>query len=105
MGFVDYGKVLIHGNFEEARRYKTKDGRPRDSWDRDYKAIIPFSFSWRVKWCGVECDCKEIIECYQPYYGRNWRHMDDCAMMQLYKKHPTWANVADYPPAPAVEPD
>lgn len=103
MGLLKYGKVLIHGNFEQARRYK--NGRPRDWINRDYRAIVPFKFTWRVKWCGVKCDCTEVIESYQPYFGYRWSHMPDCALLKHYKMHPGWANVAGSPSPPAVEPD
>ena len=101
MGVIEYGKVVIHGNFERPRRYK--NGKPKNWIDRDWKAIIPYPFKWRVRWCGVECDCKEVIESYQPYYGSNWSHMDDCAIMKHHKAHPGYSNVAGYPPPPAVQ--
>lgn len=95
MGVLAYGKVILHGNFTKAKRYKNV--RPKDWFDRDYKAIIPYRFKWRATWCKVVCVCKEMIEAYQPYYGSDWYHEEACAIMQAYKKHPTWANVAGEP--------
>ena len=78
------------GNFTKARRYKNE--RPRDWFDRDYKAIVPYPFKWRTKLGKVECTCKEIIEAYQPYYGFTYSHEDSCAVMQHYRKYPQMSN-------------
>jgi hypothetical protein len=43
MGAIYGDGIVIHGNFATARRYKTKDGRPKNWHDRDYKAILPIS--------------------------------------------------------------
>ena len=88
MGLLLGNGIAICGNFAQARRYKTKDGRPRDWFDKDYKAIRTFDFKWRDKKCGITCTCTEIIESYQPYYGWDYFHMDDCAIMVYYKKYP-----------------
>ena len=85
MGCIDNGNITICGNFTKARRYKNM--RPKN-WDRDYKAIVLFNFKWRDKKCGIECNCKEVIEAYQPWYGFSYYHSDECAIIQYYKKHP-----------------
>lgn len=90
MGIIDTGKVVFFGNFSKARRYK--NGRPRDWFDRDYKAIVPYPFTWRLKLGKVECDCKECIEAYQPYYGSTWFHEDRCAMMVHFRRYPQMQN-------------
>lgn len=100
MGLISNGKVTILGNFEKPRRYK--NGKPRDWMDRDYKAIIDYPFDWREKLGKVECDCKECIEAYQPYYGWNWYHMDDCAIMKHFRKYPQMANFGILPGTIAI---
>lgn len=91
MGLKMYGNVVICGNFSQAKRYK--NGRPKNWIDRDWKAIIPYPFKWRDKIGKVECDCVEVVEAYQPYYGSSWYHEDRCAMMQHYKKYPQMKNL------------
>jgi hypothetical protein len=95
MGLIEYGNVTILGNFTKARRYKS--GRPRNWTERDYKAILPFDFKWRAKLGRVECTCTEYVETYQPWYGFNCYHMDDCAIMRHYRKHPQMANLGVNP--------
>jgi hypothetical protein len=91
MGVIKYGKVLIHGNFATAKRYK--NGRPRNWIDRDWKAIVPYPFKWRDKLGKVNCDCVEVVEAYQPYYGTSWYHSDECSMMRHIKKYPQIHNI------------
>jgi hypothetical protein len=97
MGTITNGKIFICGNFAKARRYKTKDGRPKNYHERDYKAILPVSsfpklFAERATICGATCDCAEVLEAYQPYYGWTIYHSDQCAIMQKYRQHPTRFN-------------
>lgn len=92
MGLIVAGNVTLFGNFTKPRRYKTKDGRPRNSFDRDYKAIVPYTLNWRAKLGKVECDCVEMIEAYQPYLGFTLFHEDRCAIMQHYRKYPQMQN-------------
>jgi hypothetical protein len=97
MGCISNGNITILGNFTRARRYKTKDGRPKNWTERDYKAIRLFDFKWRAKLGKVECTCKEYIEAYQPWYGFNCYHSDDCAILWHYRKHPQMANFGSDP--------
>jgi hypothetical protein len=97
MGIINHGKVVLFGNFTTARRYK--NGKPKNWMDRDYKAIVPYDFTWRTKLGKVECDCKEIIEAYQPFYGFTWFHSEDCACMKHLRRYPQMQNfMADYDP-------
>ena len=91
MGMRSYGNVTILGNFAKVRR-----GRPKNT-DRDYKAIVPYNFKWRVKLGKVECDCVECLETYMPYYGWNWYHSEDCAIMKHYRKYPQMQNLGINP--------
>jgi hypothetical protein len=90
MGIRTNGKITLFGNFETARRYK--NGKPKNWFDRDWKAIIPYPFKWRAKLGKVECDCKEVVEAYQPYYGSTWYHSKECATIKHYRKYPQMAN-------------
>lgn len=82
------GTIFIHGNFA-----KVKKGRPkRNPYDKEYKAIVPFDFKWRAKLGRVTCDCKEVLECYQPYYGFTFYHSDECAIAKHLKKYPQMLN-------------
>lgn len=88
MGIKQFGKVVVLGNFAKIRR-----GRPKvDNFMREYKAIVPFEFKCRAKLGKVECDCTEVLECYQPYYGFSVYHSDECAMMKHYRKYPQMGN-------------
>ena len=96
MGMISNGKVTILGNFEKPKRYK--HGRPKDAFMRDYKAIVPYDFEWRATLGKVTCTCTECIEAYQPYYGFDWYHMDDCAIIQHLKRYPQMENLLGYDP-------
>jgi hypothetical protein len=102
MGIISNGKITMIGNFEKPRRFKTKDGRPRNWTERDYKAIRPFDFKWRAKLAKVECTCTEYIEAYEPRYGFKCYHSDECAIMKHYRKHPQMQNFGADPSCFAV---
>lgn len=94
---IGNGKIVICGNFSKARRYNTKDGRPHKWFERDYKAIRAYPFQWRTKLGKIECDCKEVIEAYQPYYGFNVYHEDNCAIMKHFRAYPQMQNLGVNP--------
>jgi len=89
MGSIYGNGIHINGNFAKITKRKPK------RWDKDYKIIIPYPFKWRDKLGKVECDCKEVMESYQPYYGRTWTHSDDCAMMKHLRRYPGIANLIE----------
>lgn len=95
MGCIGNDKIVIIGNFEKPRRYK--HGRPKDWIDRDYKAIVEWDSQfkdWERPTLGkATCDCKEVLECYQPYYGFTWYHSDDCAIVKHLEKYPQIYNL------------
>lgn len=35
-----------------------------------------------------ECDCKEMIESFQPWYGFTFYHSDDCAIVKHIERYP-----------------
>ena len=94
MGVITDGKIYIHGNFSEPKRYK--NGRPKNWFNRDYKAIVPYPFKWRTTLGKVECDCVEIVEAYQPYYGWTYFHSKECAVIKHYNKYPQMENFIGY---------
>lgn len=51
-----------------------------------------YPFKWRSKLGKVECDCKEVIEAYQPYYGFTYYHKDACATMKHLRHYPQMEN-------------
>lgn len=71
--------------------------RPKDWIDTGYTILKPYDMKWRHKLGKVECDCKQMIENYQPYYGFTWYHLEDCAMLKHYDKYPGMANFFDRP--------
>jgi len=80
--------IVLCGNFNKLSRKK-----PKNWIDRGYKIIVPYKFKWRAKIGKVRCTCKEVEEHYQPYYGVNWYHTKDCAMMQYIQKKPQILNL------------
>ena len=80
----------------DIKRYK--NGKPKDWFDRDWKAIIPYPFKWRAKLGKVECDCVEVVQAYQPWYGSTWYHSDECAIMKHYNKYPQMGNFIEGSP-------
>jgi len=77
------------GNFAPLSRKKPKH------YDKEYKILIPYPFKWRLKLGKVECNCKEVEEHYQPYYGFSWFHSYDCAMMKHLRKYPGIQNLVE----------
>lgn len=67
-----------------------------EGFDEPYRIMVPYKFKWRVKIGKVECDCKEVEECYQPWYGFDWYHSEACALMRLVKEKPQLKNLWCY---------
>lgn len=40
----------------------------------------------------VRCDCRTVIENYQPWYGFTWYHAESCATQKHFKKYPQMEN-------------
>lgn len=91
MGLKHIGNATILGNFSKI----TKE-RPKNWFDKDYKIMIPYPFKWREKIGKVECDCTEVMESHMPYYGFNYSHSDECALMKLLKAKPQLRNLWCY---------
>ena len=83
MGCKIYDGVTVCGNFTKLSKRK-----PKNWFDVGYRIMVPFDFKWRAKLGKVECDCMEVEETYQPWYGTSWFHSKQCALMQYYEKYP-----------------
>jgi hypothetical protein len=91
MGVKIAEKLILHGNFAEI-----SDKRP-DSYEEEYKVMIPYDEmfkNWdRVKVGKTVCDCVMVKECYQPYYGFDWYHSEECALIKRLKANPQLENL------------
>ena len=91
MGLIQFGNAIVMGNFNKLSKRK-----PKNWLHTGYKIIVPYKFEWRDKIGKVECDCKECEEHYMPYYGIDWYHSKDCALMKLIEKRPQILNLWQY---------
>jgi hypothetical protein len=88
MSIAYYNGAYVIGNFNKVTKKKPKD------WIRTgYKIIVPYRFRWREKIGKVECDCQHCEEHFLPYYGVEWYHLDNCALMQYIRKRPQVLNL------------
>ena len=90
-------EIHICGNFEPITAEK-----PADWIDKNYKILVPYKFDWRETIGKVTCDCAEILECYQVWYGWTWYHSDDCALMKKVKARPQLRNLWQYANLPLL---
>jgi hypothetical protein len=74
---------------------KLSKKRPKNWVDVGYLIIRPYDLKWRHKLGKVECNCKEMEELYEPYYGFTLFHSEDCAMMKHLKRYPGICNLVD----------
>lgn len=71
--------------------------KPKDWIDRGYNIVIPYPFGdYRETLGKVTCDCTQLYESFQPWYGTDYWHMDDCAIGKHLKRFPGIANLVDY---------
>ena len=70
--------------------------KPKNWIDVGYTIKQPYPFKWRVKIGKLECDCKECLQNYQPWYGFTYYHSDDCVLMKRLKANPQLENLACY---------
>jgi hypothetical protein len=79
---------VLCGNFAELSREKPK------GFDEAYKVLIPWKDApkgireTRFKLGKATCDCVEIEEHYQPWYGFSWYHSRDCAISKHLVRYP-----------------
>lgn len=81
----------ISGNFNPITKRK-----PKNWIERGYKIMVSYKFPWRTRIGGVECDCKECEEHFAPYYGFDWYHSKNCALMKYLDRHPQVLNLWQY---------
>jgi hypothetical protein len=86
-----FNGVHVLGNFN-----KLTKRRPKGWMQNGYKIIVPYKFKWREKIGSVECDCKECEEHFAPYYGVEWYHVKECALMKYIDKKPQILNLWQY---------
>lgn len=86
MGAIFGNGIVIHGNFAKVTKRKPK------GFDQEYKIMVPYRFKWRNKLGRATCDCKEMLECYQPWYGYSYYHEDNCAISKHLAKYPQMQN-------------
>lgn len=65
----------------------------------------PYFFKWREKIGKIECDCKEVLETYMPYYGCTWYHSQECALIKQLKDKPHLKNLWCYQYLPGFQID
>ena len=90
MGCLIGENMMICGNFAKMSQEKPK------GYDRDYKCFVPYPFKWRQKIGTVECDCIEVEEHFQPWYGFDWFHREACAILKHIKAHPGILNLQQF---------
>lgn len=90
MGITGQG-FHISGNFNKLTKRK-----PRNWIDKGYRIIVPYKFKWRDKIGNTECDCKEIEEHFEAYYGASWYHNDECALIKKINARPQICNLQQY---------
>ena len=82
-------EVIICGGTRHIQITKEK---PKDWFENGYEMIVPYNLKWRSRLGQIECDCKEIREVYQPYYGFTLYHPEACATMEHLRKYPQMEN-------------
>ena len=97
MGIIAGNGIVICGNFS-----KLSTKKPKNWWNKDWKILRPYFFKWREKIGKVECDCKEVEEHYQPYYGSTFFHSEECALIKQLEEKPQLKNLWAYQHLPAL---
>lgn len=80
---VDEG-MAICGNFAERLAEKPKDF----DFEADAKWWEDYPFEWREQVGGTVCNCKRVKVNYQPWYGYDYFHQDNCFLVQKYHNTP-----------------
>ena len=86
-----YNGIHINGNLNKLSKRK-----PRNWIETGYKILVPYKFKWREKIGKVECNCTECEEHYQAYYGIDWYHSKECALIKHIEAHPQILNLNQY---------
>lgn len=90
MGITGVG-FHISGNFAKLSKRK-----PKNWIEKGYKILVPYKFNWREKIGKVECDCKVCEEHYALYYGVDWYHSKECALIKYINQRPQIQNLQQY---------
>ena len=70
--------------------------KPRNWIEDGYRITVPYKFRWRKKIGSTKCTCKKCYEVFSPWYGVNWYHMDDCAILERFRRKPELTNLWQY---------
>lgn len=89
MGVVDYGGVLVHGNFAKVLPEKPKNF----DFESDAKWLEDYPLDWRETWGNTICSCRKIEVHYAPYYGFDYFHLDSCNLMRKLEAEPQIQNL------------
>ena len=92
--------IWICGNFNPITKQK-----PENWHETGYKMMVDYPFPDREKIGKIECDCKQVLECFQAWYGYNWYHSDDCALIKAIEKRPQLINLWCYQHLPEIPVD
>ncbi len=72
---------------------KTTKRKPKNWIENGYTIRVPFDFQWRATLGKVTCDCTEVIERFEPYYGFTFFHSENCAIRKHLEKYPQMENL------------
>jgi hypothetical protein len=90
MSCISESGLTICGNFSDILPEKPKNF----DYSRDAKWLEPYPEKRpRIKIGKTTCDCKVVEVSYQPYYGIDVYHSDDCAIVRRVKEHPQLLNL------------
>lgn len=90
MGLIDYGGLVVCGNFSEVLPEKPKDF----DYMSDSKWLEPYPEKWeRITIGKTTCDCVQIETHYAPYYGFTWLHSKECALIKRVEAKPQLRNL------------
>lgn len=100
MGVMQFGDVIVHGNFAEVLPEKPKDF----NYEHDAKWLEPYPKEWadRVRIGKVICTCKVVEVHYAPYYGFDFYHTKGCNLMRQIKARPQLVNLPAYEDLPNI---
>ena len=74
------------------KHWKVMKKRPKDWREKGYKIKQPYFLKWRAKLGRARCDCTEVIEVYQPWYGTTLSHAEGCAILKHIERYPGMNN-------------
>ena len=98
MGVVQYGDVIVLGNFAEVSSEKPADF----DYMSDAKWLEDYWLDERERIGGTICSCKKIEVHYAPYYGFDLFHTEQCNLMKKIRDRPQLIVLWAYNHLPAI---